>query len=219
MYTQPGTVPLNADTIRRAQAGDSEAFGEIFNANRGKVYALCLRMTCNVTEAEDLAQDAFMQAFVRLSTFRGDSALSTWLYRVAVNIVLMHFRKKVWQQVSQDEPLDPDGKTARRECGRNDGRLSGTVNRIALTRALQQLPAGYRMVFLLHDVHGYEHKEIADMLECSTGNSKSQLHKARCKLRQILERVDAPAKSLQTVGSRGSTLSLPPNSSTSFGQL
>jgi RNA polymerase sigma-70 factor, ECF subfamily len=205
MDSQPRIVPLNDDTIKRAQAGDSEAFAEIFNGNNKKVYALCLRMTRNPTEAEDLTQDAFVQAFRRLSAFRGDSALSTWLYRVAVNTVLMHFRKRVLQQVSLDEPSHRDGKTARRECGRVDGRLSGTVNRIALTRALQRLPSGCRMIFLLHDVHGYEHKEIADMLDCSTGNSKSQLHKARYKLRQTLASTDAAFEPSQTAGSSIST--------------
>jgi RNA polymerase sigma-70 factor (ECF subfamily) len=204
MDSQPRIVPLNDDTIKRAQAGDSEAFAEIFNGNNKKVYALCLRMTRNPTEAEDLTQDAFVQAFRRLSAFRGDSALSTWLYRVAVNTVLMHFRKRVLQQVSLDEPSHRDGKTARRECGRVDGRLSGTVNRIALTRA--STPSIWLSNdLLLHDVHGYEHTEIFDMLDCSTGNSKSQLHKARYKLPQTLASTDAAFESSQTAGSSIST--------------
>lgn len=186
MNTQATAVPLSSEIIKRAQAGDSDACAALFNAHKLRVYALCLRMTRNSAEAEDLTQDAFMQVFRKLSAFRGDSTLSTWLYRVAVNTVLMHFRKKVLRQVSLDEPSEGDGKTMRRECGTQDGRLSGTVDRIALIRALQELPAGYRMIFLLHEVHGYQHQEIADLLECSTGNSKSQLYKAKRNLRLTL---------------------------------
>jgi RNA polymerase sigma-70 factor (ECF subfamily) len=181
-------LPLDAGTVKRAQEGDADAFADIFNANRERVYAICLRMTSNAAEAEDLMQDSFMQAFRRLSTFRGDSALSTWLHRVAVNTVLMHFRKKAPHVISLDETSEREGKTLRRECGSRDGRLSGTVERIALTRALKELPVGYRNIYLLHDVHGYQHSEIADRLGCSVGNSKSQLHKAKSKLRQALAR-------------------------------
>jgi RNA polymerase sigma-70 factor (ECF subfamily) len=181
-------LPLDAGTVKRAQEGDVDAFADIFNANRERVYAICLRMTSNAAEAEDLMQDSFMQAFRRLSTFRGDSALSTWLHRVAVNTVLMHFRKKAPHVISLDETSEREGKTLRRECGSRDGRLSGTVERIALTRALKELPVGYRNIYLLHDVHGYQHSEIADRLGCSVGNSKSQLHKAKSKLRQALAR-------------------------------
>jgi RNA polymerase sigma-70 factor, ECF subfamily len=186
--TQTTMTPLSADIIRRAQAGDSDAFADLFNAHKARIYALCLRMTSNTAEAEDLTQDAFMQVFRKLSTFRGDSALSTWLHRIAVNTVLMHFRKKVLHQVSLDERTDGEGKTVRRECGGKDSRLSGTVDRIALIRALKELPAGYRTIFLLHEVQGYEHQEIAQLLECSVGNSKSQLHKAKLRIREILAR-------------------------------
>jgi RNA polymerase sigma-70 factor (ECF subfamily) len=186
--TQTTVVPLSADIIKRAQAGDSDAFADLFNAHKARIYALCLRMTSNTAEAEDLTQDAFMQVFRKLATFRGDSALSTWLHRIAVNTVLMHFRKKVLHQVSLDERTDGEGKTIRRECGSRDSRLSGTVDRIALIRALKELPAGYRTIFLLHEVQGYEHQEIAQLLDCSVGNSKSQLHKAKLRIREILAR-------------------------------
>jgi RNA polymerase sigma-70 factor (ECF subfamily) len=188
--TQTTMVPLSADIIKRAQAGDSEAFADLFNAHKARIYALCLRMTSNTAEAEDLTQDAFMQVFRKLSTFRGDSALSTWLHRIAVNTVLMHFRKKVLHQVSLDERTDGEGKTVRRECGGKDSRLSGTVDRISLIRALKELPAGYRTIFLLHEVQGYEHQEIAELLDCSVGNSKSQLHKAKLRIREILARTN-----------------------------
>jgi RNA polymerase sigma-70 factor (ECF subfamily) len=196
--TQTTMTPLSAEIIKRAQAGDSDAFADLFNAHKARIYALCLRMTNNTAEAEDLTQDAFLQVFRKLSTFRGDSALSTWMHRIAVNTVLMHFRKKVLHQVSLDERSDGEGKTIRRECGGKDGRLSGTVDRIALIRALQELPAGYRTIFLLHEVQGYEHQEIAQLLDCSVGNSKSQLHKAKLRIREILARTNAASDGLRS---------------------
>src|ERR671922_2725506 len=123
------------DLVRKAQRGDSDAFAALFYAHRPRVYSLCLRMTNNTAEAEDLTQDAFLQVFRKLSTFRGDSALSTWLYRIAVNTVLMHFRKKALRQISLDEPYNQDARLVRREYGSRDGRLAGSVDRIALTRA------------------------------------------------------------------------------------
>lgn len=172
--------------VKRAQEGDADAFAGIFNAHKARIYSVCLRMTNNTAEAEDLTQDAFLQVFRKLATFRGDSALSTWLYRIAVNTVLMHFRKKVLRQVSLDEPYNQDAKNVRREYGRRDDRLVGCVDRIALARAIRELPHGYRTIFLLHEVEGYEHQEIAELLECSVGNSKSQLHKAKLRVRELL---------------------------------
>lgn len=174
--------------IQRAQQGDSDAFATLFNTHKAKIYSVCLRMTNNTAEAEDLTQDAFLQVFRKLATFRGDSALSTWLYRIAVNTVLMHFRKKALRQISLDEPYSQDAKTVRREYGSRDDRLVGCVDRIALARAITELPAGYRTIFLLHEVEGYEHQEIADLLNCSVGNSKSQLHKAKLRIREVLVR-------------------------------
>jgi RNA polymerase sigma-70 factor, ECF subfamily len=174
--------------IQRAQQGDSDAFANLFNTHKAKIYSVCLRMTNNTAEAEDLTQDAFLQVFRKLATFRGDSALSTWLYRIAVNTVLMHFRKKALRQISLDEPYSQDAKTVRREYGSRDDRLVGCVDRIALARAITELPAGYRTIFLLHEVEGYEHQEIADLLNCSVGNSKSQLHKAKLRIREVLVR-------------------------------
>ncbi len=174
------------ELVKRAQRGDSDAFAALFYAHKPRVYSLCLRMTNNTAEAEDLTQDAFLQVFRKLATFRGDSALSTWLYRVAVNTVLMHFRKKGLRQVSLDEPSNQDTRVVKREYGSVDERLSGCVDRIALARAMQDLPAGYRTIFLLHEIKGYEHQEIARILRCSVGNSKSQLHKAKLKMRELL---------------------------------
>jgi len=174
--------------IRRAQQGDSDAFATLFNTHKARIYSVCLRMTNNTAEAEDLTQDAFLQVFRKLATFRGDSALSTWLYRIAVNTVLMHFRKKALRQISLDEPYSQDAKTVRREYGSRDDRLTGCVDRIALARAITELPVGYRTIFLLHEVEGYEHQEIAELLNCSVGNSKSQLHKAKLRIREVLVR-------------------------------
>ena len=176
----------DAALIQRAREGDEAAFAELFNTHKAKIYSLCLRMTSNTAEAEDLTQDAFLQVFRKLDTFRGDSALSTWLYRVAVNTVLMHFRKKALRQVSLDEPANQETGAPKREHGKIDGRLSTSVDRIALTRAMKELPVGYRTIFLLHEVKGYEHHEIARLLRCSVGNSKSQLHKAKMKMRELL---------------------------------
>lgn len=144
-------------------------------------------MTSNTAEAEDLTQDAFLQVFRKIRKFRGDSAFSTWLHRIAVNTVLMHFRKKPLCHVSLDEPYkDSDGAKLRLEYGTRDRNLAGCIDRIALARAMKQLPPGYRTIFLLHEVEGYEHQEIAEMLSCSVGNSKSQLYKARLRFRELL---------------------------------
>jgi RNA polymerase sigma-70 factor, ECF subfamily len=178
----------DADLVQRAQQGDVDAFAALFHANKTRIYSLCLRMTGNTAEAEDLTQEAFLLAFRKLGTFRGDSALSTWLYRVAVNTVLMHIRKKGMRvrESSLDELNERDPHAPKAEHGDVDERLVSAVDRVALTRAIKVLPAGYRRVFLMHEVHGYEHQEIARILRCSIGNSKSQLHKAKAKMRELL---------------------------------
>jgi RNA polymerase sigma-70 factor (ECF subfamily) len=180
------TPKSDAELIRMAQQGNPDAFSVLFNTHKTKVYSICLRMTGNIAEAEDLTQDAFLQVFRKLAGFRGDSALSTWLYRVTVNTVLMHFRKKGLKQVSLDEPINRVAGPQKREHGKVDDRLSGSVDRIDLTRAMKELPTGYRTIFVLHEVEGYEHHEIAGLLHCSVGNSKSQLHKAKARMRELL---------------------------------
>ena len=182
-----GTAPLGTDLIKRAQQGDVDAFGALFQAHRSRIYSVCLRMTSNGAEAEDLTQDTFLQVFRKINKFRGDSAFSTWVHRIAVNTVLMHFRKNSLNQVSLDEPQsDRNGAKIRREYGIRDKDLAGCIDRVALARAMERLPAGYRTIFLLHEVEGYEHQEIAEMLSCSVGNSKSQLYKARLRFRELL---------------------------------
>jgi RNA polymerase sigma-70 factor, ECF subfamily len=183
------TVPVDSEVVKRAQQGDSDAFATLFHAHKARIYSVCLRMTNNAAEAEDLTQDAFLQVFRKIATFRGDSAFSTWLHRIAVNTVLMHFRKKSLSQVSLDEPYsNSDGAKIRREYGTRDNRLAGCVDRVALASAIKELPQGYRTIFVLHEVEGYEHQEIAEMLGCSVGNSKSQLHKAKLRIRELLAR-------------------------------
>ncbi len=174
--------------IARAQQGEGAAFEALFNAHKRRVYSLCLRMTGDTAEAEDLTQEAFLQLFRKISTFRGESAFTTWLHRLVVNVVLMHLRKKGLQQVSLDEVDSSQEEPVKRDYGDDDRRLMGSVDRISLDRAIATLPPGYRTVFVLHDVEGYEHNEIAQIMDCSTGNSKSQLHKARLKLRERLRR-------------------------------
>lgn len=184
----PCPVRCDANLVKRAREGDADAFGQIFHTHKAKVYAVCLKMTANTAEAEDLTQDAFLQVFRKLRTFRGDSAFSTWLYRVAVNTVLMHFRRKKdslhvpFEQSTEDS----GGVLPKVEHGMPDPRLSNCADRLALKGAMASLPAGYRNIFLLHEVSGYGHREIAAMLRCSIGNSKSQLHKAKSKMRMYL---------------------------------
>ena len=174
--------------IRLAQRGDAAAFQTIYQLHSRRVYALCLRMIGDPVEAEDLTQEAFLQLFRKIHTFRGESAFSSWLHRLTANIVLMRFRKKRPVQISLDEVTRADDEKERPvlEIGVPDLRMSGLFDRVNLHAALEKLPEGYRSMFLLHDVHGYEHNEIAGLLGCSVGNSKSQLHKARKRLRELL---------------------------------
>ena len=178
-----------AEAIRLAQQGDAGAFERIYRLHSRRVYALCLRMVGNTAEAEDLTQDAFLQLFRKIGTFRGESAFSTWLHRLAVNVVLMKLRKKTLSETSLDEPTDPEDESTgpQKEMGAPDLLLSGSIDRVHLERAIKQLPPGYRQVFVLHDVQGFEHNEIAGLMDCSIGNSKSQLHKARMRLRELLQ--------------------------------
>ena len=176
-----------AEAIERAKQGDEEAFEVLYHLHKRRVYSLCLRMTANTAAAEDLTQEAFLQLFRKIGTFRGESAFSTWLHRMAVNVVLMQLRKKGLPLVSLEETMETEEESPKKEPGAEDVRLAGSLNRLQLEQAIDDLPPGYRMVFLLHDVEGYEHNEIAEMVGCSIGNSKSQLHKARMKLRELLK--------------------------------
>lgn len=176
-----------AEAISKCVAGDPLAFEVLYSAHKRRVYSVCLRMVGNPAEAEDLTQEAFLQLFRKLSTFRGESAFSTWLHRLTVNVVLMHLRKKGVEVLSLDQQSEEESQeTPKRQYGSEDIYLLGAVDRVTLEKSIAELPTGYRTIFVLHDVEGYEHNEIAQLIGCSIGNSKSQLHKARMKLRSIL---------------------------------
>ena len=185
---QAGADWREAETIRRAQRGDAEAFERIYQLHSRKIYALCLRIVRNPMDAEDLTQEAFLRVFRKLQTFRGDSAFPTWLYRLAVNVVLMQVRKKNVPQVSLEKPMEQnaEGERPSREIGGADSHLTGCVDRVNLERAIERLPESHKMVFVLHDVQGYKHREIAKIMECSVGTSKGQLHRARTQLREYI---------------------------------
>lgn len=167
-----------------AAAGDMSAFEELYARHSRRVYSLCLRMTQNVTKAEDLTQEAFIQLFRKVGSFRGDSAFTTWLHRLTVNQVLMHFRKRSVKLEKTTEEGETPEQTV---VGTANPNQMPVIDRIALDKAIAQLPPGYRSVFVLHDVEGHEHEEIAQMLGVAVGTSKSQLHKARMKLRALLK--------------------------------
>ena len=187
LFKRNPPIAGEAEAIAAAKRGDAEAFARLYNLHKRRVYTLCLRMLGNVSAAEDMTQNAFLHLFRKIDSFRGDSAFSTWLHRLTVNLVLMQLRKRGLNLVSLEETVSPsDEDSPRRDFGSRDPVLAGSVDRVSLERAVAALPPGYRMVFVLHDVEGYEHNEIAIMLDCSIGNSKSQLHKARLRLRELL---------------------------------
>jgi RNA polymerase sigma-70 factor (ECF subfamily) len=181
----------DAEVVRLAQHGDAAAFERIYRLHSRKVYSLCLRMVGDPTEAEDLTQDVFLQLFRKIDTFRGESAFSTWLHRMSVNIVLMRFRKKPIAQVPLDTISNPEEEFSARskELGVPDLHLNGVIDRLTLQAAIDELPAGYKAMFILHDIQGYNHGEIAEIFGCSVGNSKSQVHKARMRLRELLQNI------------------------------
>ena len=181
--TEP--VPLSDHALAIAAGeGDMQAFELLYGRHHRRVYSLCLRMTQNPVEAEDLAQEAFIQLFRKIGSFRGDSAFTTWLHRLTVNQCLMHFRKKSVKLEKTTEEGETPVQIVR---GTENPNSMPVLDRIALDNALKQLPNGYRTVFVLHDVEGHEHEEIAKILGVAVGTSKSQLHKARMKLRKILK--------------------------------
>ena len=186
--TQSRGSLTEAEAIGQAKEGVGTAFEYLYRAHCRRVYGLCLRMIKNPAEAEDLTQQVFLQLFRKISTFRGESGLSTWLHRVTVNIVLMYLRRRKPAEVLAEdlEGHTSNGKGSSGQ-GPSDTSMIGAIERLNLMRAIRKLPCGYKQIFLLHDVIGYEHGEIAGLLGCSTGSSKSQLHKARKRLRCLLQ--------------------------------
>jgi RNA polymerase sigma-70 factor (ECF subfamily) len=179
----PDSASPDLILCQKAAAGNLAAFEMIYQRYHRRTYSLCFRMTSSHTEAEDLTQEVFIQLFRKVGSFRGDSAFSTWLHRLTVNQVLVHFRRRS----VKNEKVSDDGEMPDQAVhGTSNPNKMPVVDRIALKNAIAELPRGYRNVFVLHDVEGYEHEEVARLLSISVGTSKSQLHKARLKLRGLL---------------------------------
>jgi len=177
--------------VAQAQRGKAAAFERLYLAHQRRVFHLCYRMVNDWSRAEELTQDTFLQVYRKLQSFRFESAFSTWIHRIAVNIVLMHLRQNraLIDEVAYESSAadDADSVFTYESIGRCDERLDHAADRVILEDAIGRLPEGYRVIFLLHDVEGYEHHEIAELLGCSVGNTKSQLHKARLKIRRYLQ--------------------------------
>ena len=169
----------------RCRAGDAGAFEELYRQHARRLFSLVVRMIGSVDDAEDLLQEVFLQAYRKLSGFRGDSALGTWLYRLTMNHCLDHLRARQVRMNRATESLDEEGAE---EPVAPAPLMPAAVSRLDLERAINMLPDGAKAVFLLHDVEGFEHREIAQILGISEGTSKSQVHKARLKLRMMLRR-------------------------------
>jgi len=175
--------------VKLAAAGDMAAFEALYKSYHRRVYSLCLRMTRNASDAEDLTQNVFVQLFRKLKTFRGDSSFTTWLHRLTVNEVLMDLRKRAArpQEITDDGALPPESMLPVQHSAR-----TSVLDRISLNEAIGKLSPGYRAVLVMHDIQGYEHAQIGKMLGVAVGTSKSQLHKARLKLRQLLSSHRSP---------------------------
>ena len=183
MATNALSIKHEAGVLKALDVEDMSGFDEIYGKHYRRVYSICLRMTGNVAEAEDLTQEVFLQLHRKLKSFRGESAFTTWLHRLTVNHVLMHFRKRrVRSEIGTEDGEMPDQVDPETD----NPRAMPIVDQIGLDVAIAKLPPGYRKVFVLHDVEGFEHEEIAGILKCSSGTSKSQLHKARLRLRKLL---------------------------------
>lgn len=224
----PSASPLAYDEFDEAKAiqlahnGNHAGFEYLYRRHRRRVHGLFLRMLRNATEAEDLTQEVFLLVFRKFHTFRGESAFSTWLHRLAVNLALMHLRKKRPPSVAFEgsAETDDDSISPSIECGSSDLSLEGSVDRIHLQRCITRLPAGCRLVFVLYDIQGYQHSEIAEIIGRTVGDSKSQLHKARKRLRVMLhelqrEKARAARMVVVQTRSRGSALRKKPLGTTS----
>jgi RNA polymerase sigma-70 factor (ECF subfamily) len=186
-------IPESA-VIERAQRGDASAFEGIYRRHSPRVFAVCLRIVGNIAAAEDLTQEAFLLVLRKIRSFRGDSAFSTWLHRIAVNVSLMRLRRNPPRELSlensagaHDEPSQFSAQLASA-----DAHLSSSLDRLHLERAIARLRPSQKLVVVLHDIQGYKHSEIASMLDWSIGNSKSHLHRARSRLRELLTDSSVP---------------------------
>jgi len=171
------------DESQQLTESEQQTFHELYQKYHERVYSICLRMTRNASESEDLTQDVFIQLFRTIGSFRGESAFRTWLHRLTVNRVLMHFRKR---------KVRPELTSANGElpvyivAGTEDPKRMRIVDRILLSEVITKLPEGYRQPIILHDIQGLEHREIAERRGRSIGTSKSQLHKGRVMLRRLI---------------------------------
>ena len=160
---------------------DRTTFESLYRTHAKRIYSLAYRFSGNAADAEELLQDIFLLAYRKLDSFRHEAALSTWLHRLAVNRCLDHVRSRAARQAAATEPLNPDAPPPARDDSR-------PITHLDLERAIAQLPDGCRLAFVLHDVEGYDHREVAERLDIATGTSKSQVHKARLRLRRLLRR-------------------------------
>jgi RNA polymerase sigma-70 factor (ECF subfamily) len=173
----------NLDQRQPFTEGDRQVFHELYQEHRRRVFSICLRMTQDVSEAEDLTQEVFIHLFRTIGSFRGESAFTTWLHRLTVNHVLMHFRKR---RVRSERTTGNGDLPVQVVAGTSDPKRMRVVDQILLSEVIAQLPEGYREAIILHDVEGLEHSEIAQMRGRSVGTSKSQLHKGRTMLRTLI---------------------------------
>ena len=197
LKSRAGRILSIDKAIRLFNQGDVKAFESIYRSYCEYVHRICLRMLRDPVEAEDAAQDVFVCVFRKINTFRGESAFSSWLYRLTTNSVLMRFCKNKRKWISLEASRENE-EGSYREISAPDANLSGLLDRIDIQSAVDVLPDGYKVEFILHDIHGYDHKEIAEMSGYSIGNSKSQLHKARVRLRTFLS--GKPKKEIQQIG-------------------
>lgn len=188
-HARPERADLSErEAIQRAQRGEADGFEHIYQSYCRRVYALCLRMVRNTAEAEDLTQEAFLTVLRKIRTFRGESAFSTWLHRIAVNLVLMRVRRKTLPKISREICDECDRSAPPEEFSGPDLHLAGSIDRVHLERAIEQLAPCHKVVVELHDIQGYKHKEIAQIMDWSVGNSKAHLHRARRRLRELLQK-------------------------------
>lgn len=194
----PTSPAADLELAQRCGRGDPDAFEQLYRAHAGRLYTLIVRMVASPETAEDLLQDVFLTAYRKIGGFRGDSTLGTWLYRMAVNHCLDYLRGRQSKMAKTTDSLEDDGMA---EPVASAPLAASTINRLDLERAIARLPAGCRTAFVLHDVEGFEHHEVGRLLGISEGTSKSQVHKARVKLRAMLGgRAAAPANSRRPAG-------------------
>ena len=180
----PSSPAADLELAQRCGRGDPDAFEQLYRAHAGRLYTLIVRMVASTETAEDLLQEVFMNAHRKVSKFRGESSLGTWLYRMAVNHCLDYLRGRHSKMARTTDSIDDEGMV---EPAAVAPLVASAISRLDLERAIEQLPDGCRTAFVLHDVEGFQHHEIATMLGISEGTSKSQVHKARMKLRDMLK--------------------------------